>query len=203
MTTTTSTRTRPSRLLLIGVLVAALVAATVATTTAVAGRADGAIGQDASGGGWGNGGGNGNGNGGRDIDEQAVLRTLFQWSEGYDENEPELMRDAFTQDARFVYSSPAFTEPLVFEGIDAVMKLFTDSLAAQNDQRRHVDTNSQVHEVDRRTVQVTTYLTLLVVADPAGSPFLQSTGVYRDTLVLERDGQWRIKERNLTLDTAA
>jgi len=83
------------------------------------------------------------------------------------------------------------------------MKLFTDALASQNDQRRHVDTNSQIHPVDRRTVQVTTYLTLVVVADPAGSPVLQSTGVYRDTLVLERDGKWRIKERNLTLDTAA
>jgi hypothetical protein len=33
-------------------------------------------------------------------------------------------------------------------------------------------------------------------------PVVQSTGVYRDTLVLERDRKWRIKVRDLTLDTA-
>src|SRR5262249_45169806 len=154
------TRTHSSRTLLV-VAVAALLLAATASTAAVASRADGAVNQNDAGQGWGSGNGNGNGNG-RDIADHALLQTPYHWSEGYDENEPELMRDAFTQDARFVYASPAFTEPLVFDGIDAVMKLFTDSLASQNDQRRHVDTNSQIHPVDRRTVKVTTYLTLLV-----------------------------------------
>ena len=143
------------------------------------------------------------GDNGRSIDPQDVLDTLYQWAEGYDEDEPELMRDAFTEDATFIYASPAFEEPLVFEGIDEVMDLFLDSLEAQDDQRRHVMSNSRIEQVNRRTVQVTSYLSLFVVADPAEGAVLQSTGVYRDTLVLERDGEWRIKVRDLRLDTAA
>jgi len=107
---TPRSRTLTSRALLVTIVAALLLAVTV-TTAAIAGRADGAVGQDASGGGNRYGYGNGNGN---DLDEHAVLQTLYQWSEGYDENKPELMRDAFTQDARFVYASPAFAEPLVF-----------------------------------------------------------------------------------------
>lgn len=140
---------------------------------------------------------------GRSIDSQAVLDTLYQWAEGYDEDEPELMRDAFTDDATFIYASPDFDEPLVFEGIEEVMDLFLSSMAAQDDQRRHVMTNSRIERIDRHTVQVTSYLSLFVVADPADGPILQSTGVYRDTLVQERDGEWRIQIRDLRLDTAA
>ena len=137
------------------------------------------------------------------IDSQDVLDTLYQWAEAYDENDPDLMRDAFTDDATFVYASPAFEEPLVFEGIEELMGLFIDALESQHDQRRHVMSTSRIERIDRRTVQVTSYLTLLVVADPADGPIVQSTGVYRDTLVLERDGKWRIQVRDLQLDTAA
>ena len=139
---------------------------------------------------------------GSTFNAQDPLNTLAQWSIGYDSRDSAMMRDAFTRDARFVYRSPAFEEPLVFEGIDAVMKLFEDALAGQTDQRRHAISTHLVERVDRFTVKVTSYLTLLVSASTTANPVLQSTGVYRDTLVLQRDGKWRIKVRDLTLDTA-
>ena len=142
------------------------------------------------------------GGGGSSFSAQDPLNTLAQWSLGYDERNSEMMRDAFTRDATFVYRSPAFPEPLVFEGIDAVMGLFEDALASQTDQRRHAISTHLVERVNKRTVKVTSYLTLLAAADPAAPPVVLSTGVYRDTLVLERDGNWRIKVRDLTLDTA-
>jgi hypothetical protein len=147
--------------------------------------------------------------GGPVFNEQDVFDTLHQWALGYDEHSLpmeerlHLMRDAFTEDAVFIYGSPAFAEPIVFEGIESLMGLFVGALESQDDVRRHVMSNSMVERLDRRTVRVTSYLTLLVIADPAGVPVLQSTGVYRDTLVLESDGKWRIKERDLRLDTAA
>jgi SnoaL-like domain len=90
----------------------------------------------------------------------------------------------------------------VFNGIDEVMGLFEDALAGQNDQRRHAISTHLVERVNKRTVQITSYLTLLVINSPTTMPVVQSTGVYRDTLVLERDRKWRIKVRDLTLDTA-
>ncbi len=49
---------------------------------------------------------------------------------------------------------------------------------------------------------VTSYLTRIATA-PGEGPMLDSAGVYRDTLVLEGDGQWRIGERDLSRDAAA
>jgi hypothetical protein len=140
--------------------------------------------------------------GGPTFTAQDPLNTLAQWSLGYDSRNSALMRDAFTRDARFVYRSPAFSEPLVFEGIDEVMELFEDALAGQTDQRRHAISTHLVERVDRTTVRITSYLTLLVITSPTANPVVQSSGIYRDTLVLQRDGKWRIKVRDLTLDTA-
>jgi hypothetical protein len=140
--------------------------------------------------------------GGPHFSAQDPLNTLAQWSLGYDSRNSAMMRDAFTRDARFIYRSPAFAEPLVFEGIDEVMKLFEDALASQTDQRRHAISTHLVERVDRTTVKTTSYLTLLVITSPTTKPVVQSSGVYRDTLVLQRDGKWRIKVRDLTLDTA-
>ncbi len=140
--------------------------------------------------------------GGPNFTAQDPLNTLAQWSLGYDTRNSAMMRDAFTRDARFIYRSPAFPEPLVFEGIDEVMRLFEDALASQTDQRRHAISTHLVERVNRTTVRITSYLTLLVITSPTRNPVVQSSGVYRDTLVLQRDGKWRIKVRDLTLDTA-
>jgi SnoaL-like domain len=140
--------------------------------------------------------------GGPNFSAQDPLNTLAQWSLGYDSRESGLMRDAFTEDAKFIYRSPAFPQPLVFTGIDQVMGLFEDALASQTDQRRHAISTHLVERVNKRTVKITSYLTLLVITSPTTVPVVQSTGVYRDTLVLQRDGKWRIKVRDLTLDTA-
>lgn len=140
--------------------------------------------------------------GGSNFTAQDPLNTLAQWALGYDSRNRAMMRDAFTRDARFIYRSPAFREPLVFEGIDEVMRLFEEALASQRDQRRHAISTHLVERVDKTTVRITSYLTLLVITSPARSPVVQSSGVYRDTLVLQRDGKWRIKVRDLTLDTA-
>jgi hypothetical protein len=131
------------------------------------------------------------------ADAQDALNALYRWALGYDERDIELMRSAFTDDARFVLHPPGGGAPLVFEGIEAVMKLFTDSLAAQTDLRRHVTTNPLVERVGPRTVKVTSNLTLIVIDE--GVLRVQSTGIYRDVLVRSR-GTWRIRERDLTLD---
>ena len=144
----------------------------------------------------------GHGLGGSNFTAQDPLNTLAQWSLGYDSRNSAMMRDAFTRDARFIYRSPAFSEPLVFEGIDEAMALFEEALETQTDQRRHAISTHLVERVNRTTVRITSYLTLLVITSPTTNPVVQSSGIYRDTLVLQRDGKWRIKVRDLTVDRA-
>jgi hypothetical protein len=132
------------------------------------------------------------------ADAQDALNALSRWALGYDSRDVELMDDAFAAETRFVLRPPGGATPLVFEGHAAVMKLFTDSLASQTDRRRHVLTNQYVERVSRKRMRVTSYLVLIVIEN--GALRVQTTGVYRDVVVRERDGVWRIRERDLTLD---
>ena len=65
-------------------------------------------------------------------DAQDALSALYRWALGFDSHDIGLMRSAFTQDVRFIFRPVGGVgQPTIFEGIDAVMKLFTDSFAAQ------------------------------------------------------------------------
>jgi hypothetical protein len=148
--------------------------------------------------------GNGNqGLGGPNFDEFEATSPLYRWSLGFDEENEAMMRDAFTDDARFVFYLSTGGDPLVFEGIDAVMDLFLGAIADQElgEVRRHVTTNPVVERLDRTTVKVTSYLTLFASYSRTERPTLLSTGVYTDMIVREDDGVWRIQERQLRLDT--
>lgn len=128
---------------------------------------------------------------------------VLTWALGFDTEDEDMMRNSFTEDARFVFHLSTGGDPLIFEGIDEVMDLFLGSIAAQtpDEQRRHVTTNVVIEQHAARTATVTSYLTLLIAFSPTDHPTLQSTGIYTDTVVKERDGVWRISERILELDT--
>ena len=83
-----------------------------------------------------------------------------------------------------------------FEGREAIMKLFADSMAQQNDVRRHVVSNIFFDESGEHPVAVSN-LTLLATEN--GEIQLLSAGIYRDTLI-EEDGSWRILRRHIDLD---
>jgi 3-phenylpropionate/cinnamic acid dioxygenase small subunit len=85
-----------------------------------------------------------------------------------------------------------------FEGKTAVMKLMTDSLASQTDQRRHVTTNIVVRKETDDSAVVSSYLTLISVKD--GAATVLSTARYEDELRREGDGAWRFTKRHIQLD---
>ena len=84
-----------------------------------------------------------------------------------------------------------------FENREGIMKLMTDSMAEQTDQRRHVVSNIFFDgEHDGHPVVISN-LTLLATEN--GEIELLSAGIYRD-IVTEVDGEWQILERYIDLD---
>jgi 3-phenylpropionate/cinnamic acid dioxygenase small subunit len=83
-----------------------------------------------------------------------------------------------------------------FEGRDAIMKLFTDSMATQTDVRRHVVSKIFFDESGANPVAISN---LTLVATENGEIQLLTAGIYRDTMVQE-NGNWCIANRHIELD---
>ena len=128
----------------------------------------------------------------------ALENVLNRYSIAYDDNDMAEMADTFTDDA--VLTMRIADGDLIgpFEGKEAVMKLMTDSLAGQDDQRRHVTTNVVVRKETDDSALVSSYLTLIQVKD--GAAKVLSTARYDDELRREGDGAWRFTKRHIQLD---
>ena len=128
----------------------------------------------------------------------AIENVLNRYSIAYDDNDMAEMADTFADDA--VLTMRIADGDLIgpFEGKEAVMKLMTDSLASQNDQRRHVTTNMVVRKETDDSAVVSSYLTLIQVKD--GAAKVLSTARYDDELRREGDGAWRFTKRHIQLD---
>lgn len=131
------------------------------------------------------------------ADRNKINDTLGRYAYGYDENEIDAIEAAFTKNA--VMTMKIADGDLIgpFEGREAILKLMTDSLEQQTDQRRHVCSNVWVADETDDSATVTSYLTLIAVAD--GELDVLSSGYYRDKFVKEGDN-WVIADRFLQLD---
>lgn len=125
-----------------------------------------------------------------------IQNLLNRYSLAYDSNDLATMADCFTEDAAFSMTLPG-NDPITFEPKTAIMKLMTDSLGAQTDQRRHVNTNLIIDDSDPEVTRTTHYLTLL--ATDNGEIKVLSAGVYRIELV-EDGGALRMRKLHLDLD---
>jgi hypothetical protein len=65
--------------------------------------------------------------------------------------------------------------------------------------RRHMTSNLIIEETNDGSATAISYVMLLVISD--GKIRVTATGEYRD-LIVERDGQWEILERTVSLDAA-
>ena len=126
-----------------------------------------------------------------------IENLLNRYSLAYDKPDMDVMAGTFTDDA--VMSLRIAGGDLIgpFDGKEAIMKLMTDSLASQNDQRRHLVTNLVIDDETDDSATATSYLTLISVAD--GTATLLSTAVYEDQLRKD-GGAWRFAKRHIELD---
>ena len=129
------------------------------------------------------------------VDRNDVENLLNSYSLAYDSNDMVLMADCFTADAVFSMKI-ADNEPMSFETRDVIMKLMTDSLATQTDQRRHSNSNL-ILRTDGDVVRTSSYLNLTAVEN--GEITLLSSGVYRNEIVQD-EGKLRVRKMHLDLD---
>ena len=127
-----------------------------------------------------------------------IENVLNRYSIAYDQNDMAEMADTFADGAVLTMRIAGGDLIGPFEGKEAVMKLMTDSLASQTDQRRHVTTNLAVRKETADSASVESYLTLVSVE--GGKATLLSTALYQDELVKEADGAWRFTKRHIELD---
>lgn len=128
----------------------------------------------------------------------AIENVLNRYSMAYDDNAMAEMADTFTDDAVMTLRIGDGDPIGPFEGKEAVMKLMTDSLESQTDQRRHVTTNLVVRSEDDASASVSSYLTLISIQD--GTARVLSTARYDDELARADDGAWRFTKRHVQLD---
>lgn len=125
-------------------------------------------------------------------DEEAIRRTLSEYSQHYDDGRFDEWAELFTVDARLVLAGT------VTEGRDAIRKHMMPIQTAGGP-CMHVTTNSLV-DVDGDAATATT--DYLFVRPTKGGLAIIAAGRYHDSLV--RDGmRWRFRERSITMLPAA
>ncbi|MEM9758944.1 MAG: nuclear transport factor 2 family protein [Pseudomonadota bacterium] len=131
-------------------------------------------------------------------DKHAILELLSRSAYAYDERKLDMLEACFTTDAAFSIQIAGVAELMgPFEGVDAIMALYSGSLDAQTDVRRHVVSNA-FFETEGTEPVVLSYLTLFATEN--GEVKLLCTGVYRDQVKRTADG-WAIHRRHLDLDS--
>lgn len=130
------------------------------------------------------------------ADMTAIQMVLSRWAYAYDERDAQALGASFTDDATLTISI-AGDEAGAFEGKDAIVELFENSLAGQTDQRRHVTTNYFFEDESDDAATVVSYLTLMRIEN--GALEALSTGYYRDQVALH-DGEWMLENRHIALD---
>ncbi len=132
-----------------------------------------------------------------DVEQKLAIHELLgRGALAYDERDLPTLESGFTEDARLSMRIAGGDLIGPFEGREAIMKLFTDSMAEQTDVRRHVVSNIFFDESGEHPVAISN---LTLFATENGEISLLTAGIYRDTLVRE-NGTWRICNRHIELD---
>ena len=129
----------------------------------------------------------------------AIHELLARGSYAYDERDLAMLEDGFTPDASLTMRIAGGDLIGPFDGREAIMGLMSGSMAEQTDVRRHVISNIFFDESGPE-LTVVSFLTL--IATENGETRLLSAGTYRDTVVADENGRWRIARRHIELDNA-
>lgn len=130
-------------------------------------------------------------------DKLAIQELLNRSAYGLDARDLDMLSQCFAFDATMSMRIEGGDLIGPFESRSGIMKLMTDSMEAQTDQRRHVVSNIFFKSGSEETASVVSYLSLITVEN--GEINLISTGVYTDEVRKTQEG-WQLYNRYLELD---
>lgn len=131
------------------------------------------------------------------ADKLAIHELLSRAAYGLDEHDLDIIESCFAPEASMIVRIAGQDDVGPFEGREAIMKLMSDSIAAQTDRRRHLISNIFFDAEDDDAATVVSNLTLISTENDANR--LITTGGYRDK-VIKVGGEWLIADRDISLD---
>ncbi|HIE88284.1 MAG TPA: nuclear transport factor 2 family protein [Pseudomonadales bacterium] len=130
-------------------------------------------------------------------DKLAIQELLARAAYGLDVRDLDILTACFAEEAVMTLRIAGADLVGPFDGRVAIMKLMTDSMEQQTDQRRHVTTNIFFESESKDAASLVSNLTLLGTED--GQMRLISAGVYQDE-VARQSGEWKLVKRHIELD---
>lgn len=122
-------------------------------------------------------------------DERGVLRTLHAYGHAIDYGDEEGWVDCFTEDGVFdVRGRLTFA----VSGREQLREFISRHSRAPDQWHKHLLVEPVI-EIDGDTAACAAYFAVVMEID--GEPALRVFGRYRDRLVREADGRWRLRER--------
>lgn len=126
-----------------------------------------------------------------------VLELLARAAYALDERDLVMLEACFAPSASMEVRVAGGGDPARFAGRDEIMRLMRDSMAAQQDKRRHVTTNTLFLAKHGGELSLVSNLTLTSVEK--GAIRLVTSGLYRDR-VRKDAARWVLVERHVVLD---
>ena len=133
----------------------------------------------------------------KSSDKLAIHELLSRAAYSFDERQLDVLERCFTVAATMLVNITGIGEVGPFEGREAIMKLMSETLAAQTDVRRHVISNFFFEAEGKNAATVVSSLVVSSVEN--GEINVIISGIYRDDVVKD-DGNWWISHRHLNLD---
>jgi SnoaL-like protein len=118
-----------------------------------------------------------------------MAERIYRYGWAFDEREPTLLADCFTDDARWEARVAGETVIGPFDGRAAIVEFMKGFWERQDDQRRHMISNVIVDAQTEDEARVLTYH--LLASARGGAPVPVTCGFYR-LLMQKQDGVWRI-----------
>ncbi len=129
----------------------------------------------------------------------AIHELLSRASYAYDVRDLDMLASCFSANASLTMRIAGGDLAGPFEGRKAIMALMSGAMEEQTDVRRHVVSNIFFDSSDEETI-VNSFLTL--IATENSETRLLSAGMYRDMVIEDEAGDWRLARRHIELDNA-
>lgn len=134
-----------------------------------------------------------------DVADQMMIANAFGgWGIAYDEGRLEVVRSLFTDNGRLEVLKGSGKPIEVVEGADAIVAAVKRDRANQNDQRRHLISNTLVEKLSSDSATAIAYSVVTVASD--NDLYLGASVIYRGDLKRQPDGTWRFERLVIGMD---